>query len=93
MLKKSFEIVAPRGVGEDFICNAEEQADYDYFKGVIHAAAPIAIGIFSISIALVYFLCVFLLYSTVFRARAQGFFGSLALICLFCLLCVAGASS
>ncbi len=93
MLKKPLEILPPSAVGDDFICSKEEQAAYEHFKGVLHAAAPFVIGVVSVKVALIYFFCVFLLYSTVFRARAQGFFGSLALICLFCLLCVAGASS
>lgn len=80
MLKKPLKIVAPSAVGDDFICSKEEQAAYEHFKGVLHAAAPFVIGVVSVKVALIYFFCVFLLYSTVFRKKSEGFFGAIAII-------------
>lgn len=79
MSKKPLEVVAPVSVGDDFVSDSEERKAYQYFKGVIHACIPFAIGIFSPKIAIVYFLCVFVLYSTVFRHKSQGFFVTLAI--------------
>ena len=80
MLKKPLEVVAPVGVGDDFVGDGEEREAYQYFKGVIHAVAPFAIGIVSVKVALIYFFCVFLLYSTVFIKKSAGFFGSLEIV-------------
>ena len=80
MLKEPLEILPPSAVGDDFVGEGEEREAYEYFKGVIHAAAPFVIGIISVKVALIYFLCVFVLYSTVFRKKSEGFFGAIAII-------------
>lgn len=69
--------IAPSSVGHDLIRYEE---DYDYgqiVKGVIHAwIIPFIIAFIDPAYSLVYIACAGLLYSTVFRDKSDGFFGT-----------------
>ena len=75
MLEKTANFITPAHVSHDFI-RYEEHYDYGQIgKGFIHVyGIPFIIAFFAPQYSLVYIACVALMYSTVFRAKSEGFF-------------------
>lgn len=78
MSEKLVYPVAPDRIGQDLVGDEE---DYDYgqiIKGIVHAIiVPFLIAFIDPAYSLVYVLCAALLYSTVFRHKSEGFWGTI----------------
>lgn len=89
MSKETTGFISPDGISVNLVTAEENRAYTEATKGFIHAfLIPFILSWIHPLVATAYFATAAVLYSTVFRHRSQGFWGTVAFVVLMGLLLV-----